>query len=72
MILAILVGSQNHGSTWVPDATYQVSRSLVNWFWGRRFKFLKVFTIYGHGGHIGNVTLRVSTNFYSLSPRRLF
>ena len=47
----------NHGS--VPDATYQVSRSLVNWFWGRRFKFLKVFTIYGHCGHSGHVTLRV-------------
>ena len=32
--------------------------------------FLKVFTLYGHGGHIGHVTLRVCTNFYSLSPRR--
>ena len=25
--------------------------------------FLKVFTIYGHGGHIGHVTLRVCTIF---------
>ena len=47
----------NHGNTWVPDATYQVSRSLVIWFWGRKFKFLKVFTIYEHGGHIGHMAL---------------
>ena len=33
--------------------------------------FIKVFTIYRHGGHIGHVTLRVCINFYSLSPRRL-
>ena len=33
-------------------------------------KILKVFTIYGQGGNIGHVTLRVCTNFYSLSPRR--
>ena len=25
-----------------------------------------------HGCHIGHVTLRVCTNFYSLSPRRLY
>ena len=25
-----------------------------------------------HGGHTGHVTLRVCTNFYSLSPRRLY
>ena len=31
----------------------------------------KVFNIYGHGSHIGHVTLTVCTNFYSLSPRRL-
>ena len=31
--------------------------------------FLKIFTIYGHGGHIGHVTLRVCINFYSLNPR---
>ena len=33
--------------------------------------FLKVFTIYGHGGHIGHVTLRACTNFNSLSSMRL-
>ena len=40
-------------STWVPDAAYQVSRSSASWF---RRRFLKVFTIYGHGGHLGHVT----------------
>ena len=41
------------GSTDIDDATYQVSRSLVNWLWRR---FFKVFTIYGHGGHLSQVT----------------
>ena len=27
--------------------------------------FLKVFTIYGHGGHIGHVTWTIYINFYS-------
>ena len=31
---------------------------------------LKAFTIYGHGGHIGRVTLTVCIYFHSLSPRR--
>ena len=34
--------------------------------------FLEVFTIYGHGGHIGHVTLTVYKYFHSLSPRRLY
>ena len=43
-----------------------------HWSTGSREEdFLKIFTIYGHGGHIGHVTLRVCTNFYSLNPRRL-
>ena len=33
---------------------------------------LKVFTIYGHGGHIGHVTLTVCKDFHSHSPRRLY
>ena len=41
-------------STPIHDATYQVSRSLDYWLWRRRF--FKVFTIYGHGGHVGHVT----------------
>ena len=47
----------NLGSTRIHTATYQVSRSSVNWFWRRRF--FKVFTIYGHGGHPGHVTRTV-------------
>ena len=47
----------NLGSTRIDNATYQVSRSSVNWFWRRRF--FKVFTIYGHGGHLGHVTRTV-------------
>ena len=31
----------------------------------------KVFTIYGHGGHLGHVTLTIYTNFCSPFPRRL-
>ena len=33
--------------------------------------FLKVFTIYGHGGHLGHVTRTIYTNFGSPFPRRL-
>ena len=33
--------------------------------------FLKVFTIYGHGGHLGHVTWTIYTNFSSPFPRRL-
>ena len=31
----------------------------------------KVFTIYGHGGHLGHVTMSNYTNFGSPFPRRL-
>ena len=51
----------NLGSTCIDNATYQVSRSSVYWFWSRRF--LKVFTIYGHGGHLGHVTQLIYTFF---------
>ena len=33
--------------------------------------FLKVFTIYGHGGHLGHVTWTIYINFRSPLPRRL-
>ena len=33
--------------------------------------FLKVFIIYGHGGHLGNVTWTIYINFCSPLPRRL-
>ena len=34
-------------------------------------EFLKVFTIYWHGGHLGHVTWTIYTNFLSPFPRRL-
>ena len=33
--------------------------------------FLRVFTIYGHGGHLGHVTWTIYINFRSPFPRRL-
>ena len=33
--------------------------------------FFKVFTIYGHGGHLGDVTWTIYINFRSPLPRRL-
>ena len=33
--------------------------------------FFKVFTIYGHGGHLGHVTWTIYINFGSPFPRRL-
>ena len=30
--------------------------------------FLRVFTIYGHGGHLGHVTSIISSDFYFLVP----
>ena len=34
-------------------------------------RFLKVFTIYGHGGHLGHVTCTIYINFLSHFPRRI-
>ena len=34
-------------------------------------RFLKVFTIYRHGGHLGHVTWTIYINFLSPLPRRL-
>ena len=56
-------------STTVPDANYQVSRQLAQWFWRRRF--FKVFAIYGHGGHLGHVTWTKYINFVSRFAWRL-
>ena len=36
---------------------------IYSQFWGRRF--VKVFTIYGDGGHLGHVTMAIYTNFRS-------
>ena len=54
------------GSTCVHNATYQVSRALVYWFWKKRF--FKVFTIYGHGGHLGHVTRPFEQFFVDKGP----
>ena len=56
------------GSTWAPDAAYQVSKSSAFCFQRRRFY---VFTIYGHGCHLGHVIRTVWTPFLSPFPRRL-
>ena len=32
--------------------------------------FLSVFTIYGHGGHLGHVTSIVSSDFHFLVPEK--
>ena len=48
------------GRTLVPDAAYQVSKSSAF-----RRRFFKIFTIYGHGGHLGHVTRSILTNFKS-------
>ena len=39
-----------NGKPRVPNAVYQDSASKLSWFWRRRF--LSVFIIYGHGGHL--------------------
>ena len=33
--------------------------------------FLRVFTIYGHGGHLGHVTSIMSSDFYFLETESL-
>ena len=50
-------------------ATYQVSWKSSHWFWRR--KFLKVFAIYSHGGHLGHVTWTIYINFRSPFLRML-
>ena len=47
----------------LPDASCQVSKSLAFWFWRRRF--LKVFAIYSHGGHLGHMTMTIYIYFHS-------
>ena len=53
----------------VTGASHHVSKSLAFWFWRRRF--LKVFSIYSHGGHLGHVTLTIYIYFLSPFPRTL-
>ena len=35
---------------------------------GSKEDFYRVFTIYGHGGHLGHVTSIISSDFYFLLP----
>ena len=36
---------------------------------GSREDFLRLFTIYGHGGHLGHVTSTMFLNFHFLVPK---
>ena len=45
------------------------AKTALIWFWRRRF--LKVFTIYGHGSHLGQLIMTILAIFRSLVPRRL-
>ena len=40
-------------------------------FHGARKDFGRVFTIYGHGGHLGHATSLISTNFHFHVPKSL-
>ena len=39
-----------------------------HWSTGSGEENFKVFTIYGHGSHVGHVTQPICTNFHSHSP----
>ena len=53
----------------VTDSSHQVSKSLAFWFWRRRF--LKVFSTYSHGSHLGHVILTIYIHFLYSFPRML-
>ena len=53
----------------VPNNLCKDSATRHPQFWRRRF--LKVITIYGHGGHLGQWTAAVLATFHSPSPGRL-
>ena len=59
----------NFGRPPVPDNLSKDSAPRHPRFWRRRF--LKVFTIFGHGGHLGQRTATILANFHSLNLRRL-
>ena len=50
----VIMNLCTHNSTLDPEATCQGLLKSVHRFLRRRF--LNVFTIYGHGGHLGNLT----------------
>ena len=59
----------NFGRPPVPDELSKDSAPRRPRFWRRRF--LKVFTIYGHGGHLGQWTVTILAIFHSPNLRRL-
>ena len=59
----------NFGRPPIPDDLCKDSAPRNPLFWRRRF--LKVFTIYGHGGHLGKRTMTILAIFHSPAPRRL-
>ena len=59
----------NFGRALVPDDSSKDSAQRNPQFWRRRF--LKVFTIYGHGGHPGQRTVTILAIFRSPTLRRL-
>ena len=59
----------NFGRPPVPDDLSKDLAPRHPRFWRKRF--LKVFTIYGHSGHLGQRTATILANFHSLNLRRL-
>ena len=59
----------NFGRPPVPDDLCKDSVPRHPRFWSRRF--LKVFTIYGHGGHLGQRAATILAIFHSPNLRRL-
>ena len=53
----------------VPNDLSKDSAPRHPWFWRRRI--LKVFTIYGHGGHLGHRAATILAIFHTLHLRRL-
>ena len=56
----------NFGRSLVPDNLCKDSAIRHPRFW--RSKFLKVFTIYGHGSHLGQWTATILATFHSTAP----
>ena len=54
-----------------PKAPMLHTKPQGHWPFGSGEDFWKVFTIYGHGGHLGHVTHTPRTNFRSPIPLRL-
>ena len=61
--------SCNGSTTFVNTVLH--TKFLGNQLTGSREDFKRVFTIYGHGGHLGHVTRIISTNFHFHVSKRL-